>query len=224
MDLRVRGFVRRVGAAVTSLSRQSVGAVVGVVAVGALIAAVVLARGCSASAFTVTGLAATEAGTADAVTGEVIVEAAEAKVTVPTIVVYVSGAVARPGVYELDVGSRLVDCVEQAGGLLPEANSASINLAALLRDGEHIIVPAVGDPAVPVATATAMQTSTSGLVSINGATAAELCTLDGIGEVLAARIIAYREKVGGFTSLRQLLSVSGIGEKRYDAIKDHICL
>lgn len=120
------------------------------------------------------------------------------------LVVHVSGAVAQPGLVTVDDGSRVADAVERAGGLIPGADVAAVNLARLARDGEQIHIPLEGEAPAPGAT--------SGPVNLNTADATGLETLPGVGPVLAQRIIADREANGPFSSLQDLARVSGVGE------------
>lgn len=130
--------------------------------------------------------------------------------TASTVVVSVVGLVTRPGLVSLPSGARVADAVEAAGGFLPDADPASVNLAAVVTDGEQI---AVGLPGAPVAGGGAggAPSSSGGRVDLNTATAAELDALPGIGPVLAERIVAYRDAEGPFRSVDQLEDVPGIG-------------
>lgn len=132
----------------------------------------------------------------------------------------VDGAVRRPGVVELPSGSRVVDAIKSAGGVLPRADTGSLNLAQVLIDGEQVVVPREGDTAAPpgpVGTTSPAPGSAPAaeLVSVNTATEVELETLPGIGPVLAAAIIEWRTQNGGFTSIDQLQEVSGIGPSTF---------
>jgi competence protein ComEA len=129
--------------------------------------------------------------------------------TSATVVVSVVGQVAHPGLVTLPTGARVADAIEAAGGLLPGADPASVNLAAVVADGEQIAVAVPG--AAPVGGAGASGAPGGGLVNLNTATAAELDTLPGIGPVLAERIIAYRTAHGPFASVEALDDVPGIG-------------
>lgn len=132
-----------------------------------------------------------------------------------TIFVHILGAVARPGLYELHDGDRAVDAVAAAGGFLETADQAQLNLARLLVDGEQIVVPVVGEaPAAPAGT------TAGGLVNLNTADAATLDTLPRVGPAMAARIIDWRESNGPFATIDDLLTVSGIGTKTFDGLKD----
>lgn len=122
--------------------------------------------------------------------------------------VYVTGAVMQPEtVVTLPPGSRVEDAINAAGGALVDADLEHLNLAAPLRDGDHVHVPRYGE----VSASAGAVGSTGGALNINTATAEELETLPGIGPALAARIIAYREQNGNFTSMADLEAVSGIG-------------
>jgi competence protein ComEA len=133
--------------------------------------------------------------------------------TSATVVVSVVGSVVRPGLVTLPTGSRVAAALDAAGGLTSDADPASVNLAAVVTDGEQIVVGAPGaattsgdDPAAPAA-------APGGRVNLNTATAAELDALPGVGPVLAQRIVDHR-KQGPFTSVDQLDDVPGIGPAR----------
>jgi competence protein ComEA len=128
------------------------------------------------------------------------------------LTVYVSGAVATPGVYTLPDGSRLDAAVQAAGGLLPGAEAEKINLAALLEDGQQIEVPGVIDTGH----------INAGRVDINTASASELDALPGIGPTTAQAIVDYRLQNGPFQFIQDIQKVPGIGPTTYDRIKDYI--
>ena len=155
------------------------------------------------------------------------------------LVVHVTGAVARPGVYTLPHGSRSLDAIEAAGGFLPDAQSSSLNLAAFLTDGERILVGVRPVPtpthsistninqAIPTLSPSAQGAQPAvppGLININTANQVELESLPGIGPALAGRIIAYREQLGPFMKLEDIQKVSGIGPAIFSNIKDLITL
>jgi len=141
------------------------------------------------------------------------------------LLVHVVGLVREPGVYELAEGSRVIDALDVAGGPKRDANLSALNLAAPLKDGQQIIVPRASDVEAPAATAPgAVAASASALVNINTASAEELDTLPGIGEVLAAAILQYREEHGPFTSVDQLVDVSGIGEVTLEELRDLVTI
>lgn len=144
----------------------------------------------------------------------------------------VDGAVVRPGVYRLKDGARVSQAIDAAGGLTVEADVTGLNRASRITDGQKIYVPTVGEQqaaaAVGGAESSAATTpgagSSSGLVNINTASAAELQTLSGIGPSMAQSIIDDRSKNGPFASVDDLMRVSGIGEKKLAKIKDCICI
>lgn len=147
---------------------------------------------------------------------------------VPTekpIVVQVSGAVPRPGVYALAQGSRVQDAISAAGGFLAEADKSGINLARALEDGEQLDIPYVeGSSPVIVDAPTAIGTAPSNaeLININTASASELDSLPGIGPTTSQKIIDYRQQNGPFIAKEDIVNVSGIGPGTYERIKDLI--
>ncbi len=147
------------------------------------------------------------------------------------LVVDVEGAVAAPGVYTLPPGSRVRDALEAAGGLLPQAERETLNLAAPLEDGARLSVPAAPPTATalspgalpaPAAGAPFPAGESAALVDINRASQPELETLPGIGPALAQRIIAYRQEHGPFASIEEIQAVSGIGPATFERIRDQI--
>lgn len=131
----------------------------------------------------------------------------EAAETATTVVVAVVGLVGRPGLVTVPTGSRVADAVEAAGGFLPGTDPATVNLAAVVSDGQQI---AVGVPAGGVSPPPAGQ-GAGGPVNLNTATAQDLDALPGIGPVLAQRIVDHRSEQGPFRSVEQLDDVPGIG-------------
>jgi competence protein ComEA len=138
-----------------------------------------------------------------------------------TLIVDVAGEVKQPGVYEFAEGDRVIDAIERAGGQLPKADLSLLNLAAPLTDGTQILVPKSGPPGA-VVPGGGTAGSSSGLINVNSASATELETLPGIGEVLAATIIEYREQNGPFASVDDLIDVSGIGPATLEEIRDQV--
>ncbi|MGD2177007.1 MAG: ComEA family DNA-binding protein [Anaerolineae bacterium] len=139
--------------------------------------------------------------------------------------VYVSGAVRSPAVYELPRGSIIQDAVKAAGGPASEADLDSINLALELQDQQHVRVPREGgaNPQPVISGGASRSGETLGhLVDINAATADELQTLPGVGEVTAQRIIEYREANGPFDTVEDIQNVSGIGPKTFDGFEEMI--
>lgn len=153
-------------------------------------------------------------------------EAAETEA--PVLVVHVDGCVASPGVYELaGPDLRVNDAVEAAGGLLPEADTSQMNLAAGLSDGQKVLVPARAEEGAAAAApggGAALQTDAGSLVNINLATADQLQALSGVGEATARAIVEDREAHGPFSSVEDLMRVSGIGQKKFDKLKGQICV
>ena len=152
------------------------------------------------------------------------------------IAVHVIGAVPRPGLYKFAEGARVQDAIDAAGGLLASANVDTINLAALLEDGQQLDIPYKNgsEPStnvttdapfgLPGATEAPSTSSESGaeLININSASAEELDSLPGIGPTIAQRIIDYRTENGPFLTIEDIMNVSGIGPSTFDQIKDMI--
>jgi competence protein ComEA len=152
------------------------------------------------------------------------------------LVVHVVGGVLRPGVLRLPAGSRAVDAVELAGGLVPLADSARVNLAAELVDGQRLVVPIVGQepptevPSSPGATrphpgaatgpSSGPPSGPSVPLDVNVASVEELDGLPGVGPSTAAAIVDHRSTTGPFRSVDDLLDVRGIGDAKLDAIRD----
>lgn len=135
----------------------------------------------------------------------------------PLVLVHVTGAVLRPGVYELAVGGRVIDALERAGGATAEGQPDRLNLAAAVQDGMQIRVPVEGEAAMPV---DGFETgAASGPIDLNAATAAQLESLPGIGPATSAAIVAYRDEVGRFGSVSDLLGVRGIGDAKLAALE-----
>ncbi|MBT8202589.1 MAG: ComEA family DNA-binding protein [Acidimicrobiia bacterium] len=131
-----------------------------------------------------------------------------------SLTVHVAGAVAGPGLVVVSPGSRVADAVAAAGGLLESADPAGLNLAAPVVDGQQIVVQTIGAAGTPPVD--------DGRVRLNSATASDLEAIAGVGPVLAARIVAYRESNGPFTEVEDLLDVAGIGESKLEAMRDQV--
>lgn len=137
----------------------------------------------------------------------------------PEIFVDVTGAVNKPGVYTLTGKSRVIDAIKAAGDSAPGADLSTINLARQLNDGEQIYVDTtvVNSSGIRVT-----KTVRSGPININRATAGQLDDLDGIGPVIAKRILEYRKINGPFLSIEDLQKVSGIGVAKFAQIKTKV--
>jgi competence protein ComEA len=145
------------------------------------------------------------------------------------LLVHVLGAVAKPGLVELAAGARVVDAVAAAGGFTADADPAGVNLARPVVDGEQLVVLAVGQVPPPTAPGQASgeggaAIATDGKVHLNTADVAALDTLPRIGPALAQRIIDWREANGPFTSVDQLLEVTGIGDAVFGGLADRVAL
>jgi competence protein ComEA len=134
----------------------------------------------------------------------------------PEIFVDVAGAVNKPGVYSLTGKSRVIDAIKAAGDSAPGADLSTINLARILNDGEQIYVDSTVVNSSGVRVSKSVHT---GPININRATAKQLDALDGIGPVIAQRIVDYRKKNGSFISIDDLQKVSGIGAAKFAQIK-----
>ena len=140
------------------------------------------------------------------------------------VTVFVSGEVLNQRVVELEKGKRLIDAVEICGGLTEKADLNAVNLALVLEEEGHYIIPAIGDTNVVNSTNLNQMNSSSNLVNINSADIELLKTLPGVGDVLGQRILDKREELGKFTSIDQLNDVSGIGDKKFSDIKDKVTI
>ena len=134
----------------------------------------------------------------------------------PEIFVDVTGAVNKPGVYTLTGKSRVIDAIKAAGDSAPGADLSTINLARVLNDGEQIYVDSTIVNSSGVRVSKAVR---SGPININRATARQLDALDGVGPVIAQRIVDYRKINGSFLSIDDLQKVSGIGAAKFAQIK-----
>lgn len=139
------------------------------------------------------------------------------------VLVHVLGAVTRPGLVSLTAGARVLDAVAAAGGLTADADLTGVNLARSVSDGEQLAVPRIGDPvAAPPPAASGGSPAQQTIVNLNTATQADLETLPRIGAALASRILDWRTANGRFAAPSDLLSVTGIGQKLFDGLKDRV--
>lgn len=194
--------------------------------VGAVALVVLIVAGVGWAAFSSMRAPAFEVHAGDAVAPSS--PESEAVETKAQVYVYVTGAVANPGVYSLDEGLRVCDAVEAAGGLAEDADASTVNLARVLSDGEHIDLPTKAEVEAalaqgPAGGASGVAAATS-LVNINTADASALETLSGVGSATAQAIISDREQNGPFSSIEDLMRVDGIGEKKFAKLKDSICV
>lgn len=145
--------------------------------------------------------------------------AAQSKTNEPAVI-YMSGAVNKPGVYKVSPQLRVVDAINNAGGLATGADVAKVNLAQQVKDGMHIYVPITGDKS-PSSQSSAQA---SDKININTADKAALEKLPGIGPSLAERILEYRKANGRFVEVSDIKKVSGIGEAKFNQMKDKITI
>lgn len=151
------------------------------------------------------------------------------------VTAYIAGEVAEPGVYTLAPASRVIDLVVAAGGLLPDADHAALNLASRITDGQRVIVPAVRPSAISTALSPTGQAvagvpppanqaaaGPGGSINLNTATPADLASLPRIGPVTAAAIVEWRDHNGGFKSVDDLLMVKGIGQATLEALRPYV--
>jgi competence protein ComEA len=135
------------------------------------------------------------------------------------LVVDVTGAVRRPGVYRMPAGSRVDDAVTRAGGAAPKAELEAVNLAARLADGQQVVVPERAPGGASVGAGTAAE---DGPISLGTATAEQLEEIDGIGPVTAGDIVEFRDEHGGLSSVEQLDQVPGIGPATMEALRERL--
>ncbi len=133
------------------------------------------------------------------------------------LVVAVAGKVRKPGLVRVPAGARIADVIEAAGGALPETDLSQLNLARKVTDGELVLI---GLPAGSAAPGGPVPAGQPGKVNLNTATAAELDVLPGVGPVTAQRIIDHRTRIGGYRAVTDLRQVEGIGDSKYEQIKD----
>ena len=186
------------------------------------------------------GFAVVQPGDAEQAAGdgdaEAAADAGASQAAPAPLRVHVGGAVAAPGVYDLAEGARVLDAVEAAGGFAEGAARDALNLARAVSDGEQVVVPSEADiaaqdvasagagGAAAGAGASAAAGGAGGKVNINTASAAQLDTLPGVGASTAETIVADREANGPFKTVEDLKRVSGIGDKKFAALADAICV
>lgn len=138
------------------------------------------------------------------------------------IKVDICGAVKKPGVINLVEGDRVIDAINKAGGLTDKADILRINRSKYVCDSEKIIIPEIGEKIIVDDTNDSDVIGIDKKININTASKDELIRLDGIGESISERIIRYRQKNNGFKSIEDIMKVSGIGQSKYEQIKDSI--
>lgn len=150
------------------------------------------------------------------------------------IAVYISGQVKEPKVVELKSDSRLIDAIQKCGGFLEDADKDAVNLAVILKDEEHYIVPKIGEINVANGQADSSEKNVamtglvsqtpkqSGKININTADKSELMKLPKVGDKTADKIITYRQNNGNFQKIEDIKNISGIGDKTFDSMKDMI--
>ncbi|QED48706.1 helix-hairpin-helix domain-containing protein [Cytobacillus dafuensis] len=160
---------------------------------------------------------------------ESLVETAEVEISDETVIVDVKGAVMKPGVYEAEQNDRVIDLINMAGGLNETADEAKINFAMRVEDEMVIYIPKVGEDVeesgtelLVGASAASGQAKNDGKVNLNTANETELQTLPGIGPAKASAIIEFRETNGPFKVIEDIKSISGIGDKTFEKLKDSI--
>ena len=140
------------------------------------------------------------------------------------LVIDIQGAVAKPGVYRVPPGSRVVDAIKKAGGVTKVGDPSDINQARLLNDGEQIYIYAKSGSTTSKTQPAKVKPRASAFVAINRASAKEFESLDGIGPVLASRIVTYRKSNGPFLAIEDLLKVPGIGDATLAKFKSKLRL
>lgn len=135
-----------------------------------------------------------------------------------TIKVHILGEVRYNGILELEVGSRVADAIEKAGGVTESADVSKVNLAYILEDGEKIYIPNVNDEDTDFL----ISETSSQKININTADEEELENIPGVGPSLAKSIIDYRKENGRFTSIEDIKNVSGVGESKYKKMEEYI--
>ena len=141
------------------------------------------------------------------------------------IYVHIEGAINNPGVKEVPIGTRLFELIEIADGAKEDADISRLNLSSILKDEQKIVVPykiSESEQKTTINYTSYTSSNSQVLVDINYASQSELEKLTGIGPSMAQKIIKYREENGCFNSIEDIKNVSGIGEAKYEKIKDEI--
>lgn len=155
----------------------------------------------------------------------------EEQTAITTIKVHIAGSVVTEGIVELEEGARIADAIQSAGGTTADANMQKINLAHKLQDGQKIYIPNLNEDETAIienggitesATASRTTTNSTGKININTATQTELELVTGVGPSTATKIIEYREENGKFQTVEDIKNVPGIGDSKYESMKEQI--
>ena len=139
------------------------------------------------------------------------------------ITIHITGDVNYPGVVVLENGARIVDAIEAAGGETEEADLDKLNLARILNDGDKVYVPNKNDiNTEEMILEDESENNKQATININTASIEELIKLPGIGEATATKIVEYRKQNGKFKTIEELKNVAGIGNNKFETIKDKI--
>lgn len=162
---------------------------------------------------------------------ETEIKKGENNITNKEITVYVSGAVNKPGIVTLNEGDRLATAVEKVGGTTKKADLNGVNMAIKLKDEMHYIIPRIGDVVKNSASEVISdgnfnqaESSKTSQININTATIEELDKLPGVGEATANKIVNHRSESGEFKSIEEIKNVNGIGDKKFEEMKNLICV
>ena len=155
----------------------------------------------------------------------------ENNITNKVITVYISGEVNKPGIVTLSDGDRLATAVEKVGGTTKKADLNGVNMAVKLQDEMHYIIPKIGDIAREDNSKLETNDNTNqnealktSQININTATIEELDKLPGVGEATANKIVSHRNDNGEFKSIEEIKNVNGIGDRKFEAMKELICV
>lgn len=150
------------------------------------------------------------------------------------VIVHITGAVKTPGIVKLTEGARIEDAIDKAGGLTEDADISDVNLAYVLEDGIKIKIPTISEEkneeiiinssGEGIVEKEISNNSENKIININKANETDLQTLPGIGASLAGRIVEYRDSNGKFNEIEDIKNVSGIGDSKYENIKNLICV
>ncbi len=153
---------------------------------------------------------------------EIVIQSVEKELEVEYIFVHIEGCVQNPGLFKVEKGIRLYELIEEAGGATTDADLSKVNLASILVDTQKIYIPAIVVYSENDQDSIVYQKNE--LININTATSSELQTLSGIGPAMAEKIITYRESNGYFMQIEDIMNVDGIGENKFNKIKENITI